>query len=102
MKISIQTGDFNVGAEIAALRNDAQIGAVASFIGTVRGTGGVDTLKLEHYPGMTEREIARLIDDAKSRWPVTDVTVIHRVGSLKVGENIVLVVVTSPHRGAAF
>ena len=98
MKISIQKEDFDAGAEIAALKTDAGIGAIATFIGTVRGTGGVEALNLEHYPSMTEREIARLIDEAKSRWALSGVTIIHRIGKLKVGENIVLVVTASAHR----
>ena len=96
MKIAIQTEDFDAGAEIAALKN-AGIGAIATFIGTVRG-GGVEALNLEHYPGMTEREISRLVDEARSRWSLSDITIIHRIGRLKVGENIVLVVTASAHR----
>ncbi len=101
MKIRIQTEDFDVGAETAAL-NITGAGALASFVGIVRGDNGVQSLTLEHYPRMTEREIARLVEEAKNRWPIGDVTVIHRVGKLAVGARIVLVLVTSPHRGAAF
>ncbi|HEX3675386.1 MAG TPA: molybdenum cofactor biosynthesis protein MoaE [Rhizomicrobium sp.] len=97
--IRIQREDFDVNAEIAALREDGA-GAVVTFSGIVRGEA--DALTLEHYPGMTEREIARHVAAAQSRWPLLGVTVIHRIGRLLPGENIVLVAASSAHRAAAF
>jgi molybdopterin synthase catalytic subunit len=99
--IHIQTEDFDVSDELDALAAP-QAGAVASFIGLVRGDDGLAALTLEHYPGMTEREIARIAADAERRWPLTGITIIHRIGRLVVGERIVLVAVASPHRAAAF
>jgi molybdopterin synthase catalytic subunit len=98
MKISVQRGDFDVGTEIRALSHDPKIGAVASFVGVVRDV----SMTLEHYAGMTEREIAKIVEQAKSRWKLMDATVIHRYGELKPTEQIVLVVVASAHRGDAF
>jgi len=101
--IRIQSEPFDTGAEIAGLsagRDD--VGAVASFTGYVRADDGLSEMRLEHYPGMTEREIARHVAEASSRWPLLGVTVIHRVGALKPGEPIVLVAVASSHRAAAF
>ena len=101
--ISIQHEDFDIADEIDALtRADADIGAVVTFSGLVRGDGGLSAMTLEHYPGMTEREIARHIAEAETRWPLLGVTVIHRVGRLDPGQRIVLVAVASSHRGAAF
>jgi molybdopterin synthase catalytic subunit len=106
MPVRIQTGDFDVAREIAALRGgDARVGAVAAFVGLVRDINDaavVSTLTLEHYPGMTEKALARIVDDAKARWNVYDALVIHRVGELKPTDQIVLVVVTGAHRGEAF
>lgn len=103
MKISIQHDDFDVSAEIAALtQGRTDTGAVVTFSGLVRGDGGLTSLTLEHYPGMTEREIARHVAEAEKRWPLLGVTVIHRIGTLKPGERIVLVAVTAAHRAAAF
>src|SRR5436190_5948823 len=106
MPVRIQTGDFDVAREIAALRaGDARVGAVAAFVGLVRDindAAAVSTLTLEHYPGMTEKALARIVEDAKSRWNVYDALVIHRVGELKPADQIVLVVVTGAHRGEAF
>ncbi len=106
MSVRVQTGDFDVAREIAALRaGDARVGAVAAFIGLVRDindAAAVKTLTLEHYPGMTEKALAGIVDEAKSRWRVYDALVIHRVGTLKPTDQIVLVVVTSAHRGDAF
>jgi molybdopterin synthase catalytic subunit len=99
--IHVQQEAFDVSDEIAALTADG-VGAVASFTGLVRGGDGLTALTLEHYPGMTEREIGRIVDDAESRWPLAGVTVIHRVGRLAVGEPIVLVAVAATHRGGAF
>ncbi len=101
-RIVIQREDFNLDQEVAALAAGGEAGAVASFTGHVRKEGDLATLTLEHYPRMTEAEIARLAAEAGSRWPLTGVTVIHRVGSLKPGDRIVLVVVASRHRQAAF
>jgi molybdopterin synthase catalytic subunit len=105
-RVSIQAADFDVGAEIARLRaGDAGVGAVASFIGTVRDVNdgsGVAALELEHYPGMTERAIEAMIDAALRRFDVRAARVVHRVGPLAPGDQIVLVVVTASHRGAAF
>ncbi len=106
MPVRVQTGDFDIAREIAALRDgDARVGAVAAFIGLVRDINDADavsTLTLEHYPGMTEKALAGIVDEAKSRWNVYDVLVIHRVGELKPTDQIVLVVVTGAHRGEAF
>ena len=106
MPVRIQTGDFDVAREIAALRaGDARVGAVAAFVGLVRDindAAAVSTLTLEHYPGMTEKALARIVDEAKTRWNVYDALVIHRVGELKPTDQIVLVVVTGAHRGEAF
>jgi molybdopterin synthase catalytic subunit len=106
MPVRVQNGDFDVSAEIAALRRgNSKIGAVASFVGVVRDVNDGDsvaTLKLEHYPGMTEKAIERIVEEARSRWRIIDVTVIHRVGELKPLDQIVLVVVVGGHRGDAF
>ena len=106
MTVKIQTADFDVSAEIAALRrSNPKIGAVASFIGVVRDVndgGAVAEMTLEHYPGMTEKAIEEIINQAKGRWQVLDALVIHRVGTLRPTDQIVLVVVTSGHRGDAF
>ena len=101
--IRIQEEDFDLTDEIEALSADqTNVGAVASFVGLVRGDDDLSSLTLEHYPGMTEREIASHVDEATKRWPLMGVTIIHRVGTLKPGERIVLVAVASSHRGAAF
>jgi molybdopterin synthase catalytic subunit len=106
MAVRVQTGDFDVGAEIAALRRaNPKIGAVASFVGIVRDVnegGAVADMTLEHYPGMTERSIEDIIAQANARWQMFDALVIHRVGTLKPTDQIVLVIVTSSHRGDAF
>jgi molybdopterin synthase catalytic subunit len=105
-RVSIQQADFDLGAEVAALRaGDAAVGAVAAFIGTVRDRNdgaGVDAMELEHYPGMTERAIEAMIDLAMQRFDIRAARVIHRVGPLRPLDQIVLVVVTSAHRGQAF
>jgi len=98
MKISVQREHFDLGVEVANLSKDASVGAVASFVGVVRDV----PMTLEHYAGMTEREIARIVEEAASRWKILDATVIHRYGELKPTEQIVLVVVASAHRGDAF
>ena len=106
MTVRIQTEDFDAGREIAALRQgNPAIGAIASFIGVVRDVndgGKVTEMTLEHYPGMTEKSIAEIIEQAKSRWGIFDVLVIHRIGRLRPLDQIVLVVVTGAHRGDAF
>ncbi len=102
VNIHIQAEDFDVSDEIEALTSEAT-GAVASFVGLVRGGDGLTALTLEHYPGMTEREIGRIAEQARARWTlINGITVIHRVGRLAVGERIVLVAVASAHRASAF
>jgi molybdopterin synthase catalytic subunit len=98
MKVSVQAHDFDAGEEIRALSRDPKVGAVASFVGVVREVG----MTLEHYPGMTERALHKIVEEACGRWQVLDCTVIHRYGPLAPTEQIVLVVVASPHRGDAF
>jgi molybdopterin synthase catalytic subunit len=98
MKVSVQVQDFDAGAEMRALQRGPKVGAVASFVGVVREVA----LTLEHYPGMTERALHRIVEDARARWQVMDCSVIHRTGALQPGEQIVLVVVASAHRGDAF
>ena len=106
MGVRVQTEDFDVAREIALLRgSDARVGAVASFIGVVRDendAAAVRTLTLEHYPGMTEKALAGIVDGAKARWPIHDALIIHRVGQLAPTDQIVLVAVSSAHRGDAF
>ena len=106
MPVRVQTEDFDVGVEIARLRAGRPgVGAVAAFVGTVRDlTDGeaVTTMTLEHYPGMTERALEAIVDQARVRWDLDDVVVVHRVGELRPLEQIVLVAVTSAHRGDAF
>jgi molybdopterin synthase catalytic subunit len=109
--IKVQTEDFDVGAEIAAVTaGRTDIGGIGCFVGTVRadakpaGSGAASAIigmTLEHYPGMTERAIARIADHAAERWPLLGCTVIHRVGTLRPGESIVLVIAASAHRQAA-
>ena len=105
-RVSIQTEDFDLSREVAALRaGDNGVGAVCSFIGTVRNSNdgnSVSTMELEHYPGMTEKAIEAMIDEAHRRFRINAARVIHRVGKLAPGDQIVLVVVTSPHRGESF
>ncbi|MDB5656953.1 MAG: molybdopterin synthase subunit MoaE [Tardiphaga sp.] len=104
--IRIQTADFDIAHEIAALtKSRTDIGAVVTFSGICRGPEGGDAttaLTLEHYPGMAEAEIARHADEAMARWPLTGVTIVHRVGRLVPGENIMVVLTASAHRQAAF
>jgi molybdopterin synthase catalytic subunit len=103
--IRIQEADFDIAREIAALtKGRTDIGAVVSFSGVCRDEGkdGIAALTLEHYPDMAEAEIGRHADEAMSRWPLNGLTVIHRVGRLTPGENIVLVLTASQHRQAAF
>jgi molybdopterin synthase catalytic subunit len=104
--VRIQEADFEIAREIAALTNGrTDIGAVVTFSGVCRGSERgepIAALTLEHYPGMAEAEIGRHADEAMSRWPLTGLTIIHRVGRIIPGENIVLVVTSSAHRQAAF
>lgn len=104
--VRVQEGDFDIGAELAALRrNQPQIGALASFVGLVREVNegsGVAEMTLEHYPGMTEKALAAIVSEAGRRWDLIDALVIHRVGRLLPSDQIVLVAVASAHRGAAF
>jgi molybdopterin synthase catalytic subunit len=98
MKISVQMDDFDAGFEIRNISKNNGIGAIASFVGLVRDV----PMTLEHYPGMTERAIEKIVGEAKTRWQVMDCTVIHRYGALKPNDQIVLVAVASSHRGDAF
>jgi molybdopterin synthase catalytic subunit len=100
IKVSVRPDRFDVGAELAAVAGDGA-GAVASFIGHVRGDDGVTAIELEHYPAMTEASLRSLADDAVSRWELTACTIIHRVGRMEVDEGIVLVATASAHRAEA-
>ncbi|MBI2316270.1 MAG: molybdenum cofactor biosynthesis protein MoaE, partial [Betaproteobacteria bacterium] len=106
MPVRIQSEDFDAGAEIACLRgSDPKVGAVAAFIGVARDVNDgaeVAAMTLEHYPGMTEKALENIVAEAKSRWRITEVLVVHRVGELKPTDQIVLAVVTAAHRGEAF
>jgi molybdopterin synthase catalytic subunit len=106
MPVRVQIEDFDSGAEIARLRQgNTKVGAVAAFIGVARDINdgvSIATLSLEHYPGMTEKALEGIVAEARSRWRLIDALVIHRVGELKPTDQIVLVAVTSEHRGDAF
>ena len=106
MTVRVQTADFDIGAEINQLRQARKdIGAVVSFVGLVRDLNDGDTvsqLTLEHYPGMTEKSLAAIIEQAKVRWRIINALIVHRVGTLQPSDQIVLVIVTSAHRGDAF
>jgi molybdopterin synthase catalytic subunit len=106
MTVRVQEADFDLGAELAALRvGDARVGALASFVGLVRDINdgaGVSEMTLEHYPCMTEKALEEILLEAKSRWEIYSSLVIHRVGPLRPCDQIVLVAVTSAHRGEAF
>lgn len=106
MSVRVQTEDFDVGAEIATMRLcNANIGAVVSFVGQVRDFNqgdDVSAMHLEHYPGMTEKSLANIIEQAKARWSIADALIIHRVGELKPLDQIVLVLAASAHRQDAF
>jgi molybdopterin synthase catalytic subunit len=106
MGVRIQTEDFDLNAEIAKLRMaNPKVGAVASFVGVVRDLNdgdAVSNLFLEHYPGMTEKSLEDIIAKAHARWDFFDAAIVHRVGELKPLDQIVLVIVTSAHRGEAF
>jgi molybdopterin synthase catalytic subunit len=102
--IRVQEQDFDTGAEVVKLTaGRTDIGAIVTFIGTVRDQqGAVTEMTLEHYPGMTERELQRIETEACARWPLQASLIVHRTGTLKPGDNIVLVVTASEHRDAAF
>jgi molybdopterin synthase catalytic subunit len=104
--VRVQTEDFDAGVEMTAMRRgNPSIGAIASFVGVVRDLNeGADVAEmiLEHYPGMTEKALEEIVDKAKERWKICDALVVHRVGTLKPTDQIVLVVVASAHRGEAF
>ena len=106
MTVRVQSGDFDVGAEMAAMRHgNPKIGAIASFVGVVRDLNeGADVaeMTLEHYPGMTEKALEKIVGETRARWDIYDALVVHRVGTLKPTDQIVLVVVASAHRGEAF
>jgi molybdopterin synthase catalytic subunit len=106
MPVRIQTQDFDLSQEIKQLRaGDARVGAVATFVGTVRDRNDgsdVAAMTLEHYPGMTEKSLEEIIEKAKARWDIFEVLIIHRVGPLNIEDQIVLTAVTSAHRGEAF
>ena len=106
MAVRVQTGDFDVGAEMASMRRgNPKIGAIASFVGVVRDLNeGADVaeMTLEHYPGMTEKALGEILAEARTRWDIYDALIVHRVGTLKPTDQIVLVVVASGHRGDAF
>ena len=106
MTVRVQTGDFDVGVEMTAMRHgNPKIGAIASFVGVVRDLNeGADVaeMTLEHYPGMTERALEKIVGEARARWDIYDALVVHRVGTLKPTDQIVLVVVAGAHRGEAF
>ena len=98
MKISVQQEDFDLGLEVLDIQQDNRIGAVASFVGQVREVA----MTLEHYPGMTENAIKKIVEEARGRWQVMDYTVIHRYGDLQPNDQIVLVAIASSHRADAF
>lgn len=106
MPIRVQTEDFDLSTEIRALREgDLRVGAIVSFVGTVRDLNDgrdVARMTLEHYPGMTEKALDAIVAQARGRWDLYDALVVHRVGNLGPGDQIVLVAVTSAHRGDAF
>jgi molybdopterin synthase catalytic subunit len=105
-EVRVQAGDFDLGAEVARLRaGDARVGGVVTFVGTVRDMNDGDqvaAMELEHYPGMTERALADIVEQAHARWPLYGALVIHRVGPLLPLDQIVLVACSAAHRGEAF
>jgi molybdopterin synthase catalytic subunit len=106
VSVRVQFDDFDAGVEMAVMRRDnPKIGAIASFVGVVRDLNdGADVaeMTLEHYPGMTEKALEKIVGEARARWDIYDALVVHRVGTLKPTDQIVLVVVASAHRGEAF
>src|ERR1700710_2365566 len=105
-RVRVQEADFDISAEVAALRSEnPKVGAVACFIGTVRDLNegsAVSAMELEHYPGMTEKALEGIAQEARARWPGSDVLIVHRVGKLRPLDQIVLVATTAMHRAAAF
>jgi molybdopterin synthase catalytic subunit len=106
VSVRVQAADFDLAAEVAQLRaQDPRVGAVVTFLGTVRDMNAgaaVAEMELEHYPGMTEQALAKIVEQAKARWPLYGALVVHRVGPLKPMEQIVLVACSAAHRGEAF
>jgi molybdopterin synthase catalytic subunit len=104
MAISVQREDFDAAAEARALtQGRADVGAVVTFVGLCRDEGdALAALEIEHYPGMAEAEIARVVEEARDRWPLIGLRIIHRFGEIRPGEQIVMVATASTHRGAAF
>ena len=98
MKVSVQQEDFDLGLEVLDIQEDNRVGAVASFVGQVRDV----PMTLEHYPGMTENAIKKIVEEARSQWQILDFTVIHRFGDLQPNDQIVLVAIASSHRADAF
>jgi molybdopterin synthase catalytic subunit len=98
MKVSVQQEDFDLGLEVLDIQEDNRVGAVASFVGQVRDV----PMTLEHYPGMTENAIKKIVEEARTQWQILDYTVIHRYGELQVNDQIVLVAIASSHRADAF
>jgi molybdopterin synthase catalytic subunit len=98
MKVSVQAEDFDLSTEVIEISVNSRVGAVASFVGVVRDV----PMTLEHYPGMTESAIQGIVQEARSRWQIIDLAVIHRYGELQPGDQIVMVAVSSSHRGDAF
>ena len=102
MKVIIQEQDFNAGLEINKLQQNNSSGAIVSFVGSVRGNDDFQALEIEHYPKMTKNAILQIVDQASKRWQIIDSIVIHRIGKLAINQQIVLVAVSSKHRGIAF
>lgn len=103
MPVRVQSEPFDPGAELDGFTpKDGRSGAVVSFSGIVRGDDGLSMLEIEHYPGMTEKAMRAIAEDAAARWQLSDVLVIHRHGSLRPGEIIMMVATAAPHRRAAF
>jgi molybdopterin synthase catalytic subunit len=98
MKVSVQADDFDLSTEVIEISVNSRVGAVASFVGVVRDV----PMTLEHYPGMTENAIQQIVEEARGRWQIIDLAVIHRYGDLQPGDQIVMVAVSSSHRGDAF
>jgi molybdopterin synthase catalytic subunit len=98
MKVSVQTDDFDLSTEVIEISGNVRTGAVASFVGLVRDV----PMTLEHYPGMTENAIKKIVEEARSRWEILDLAVIHRYGELQPGDQIVMVAIASSHRADAF
>ena len=102
MKVIIQEQDFNAGLEINKLQQNNSSGAIVSFVGSVRGNDDFQALEIEHYPKMTKNAILQIVNQASKRWQIIDSIVIHRIGKLAINQQIVLVAVSSKHRGIAF